>query len=167
VPSKYAHSFQPAGLSYTNVTANITETQDYVGISLTYRITGYIKNACQVPIPGVLVNANNYGTSDITDTNGFYEVWVDNNWSGTVTPSKTHYTFGPINRAYTNVLANQTGQDYTATNIYDLDCDSFIGYGDIEIIGENWLQSGPNVPGDFDQDNILNFLDWADFALVW
>jgi hypothetical protein len=29
--------------------------------------------------------------------------------------------------------------------------------------------SGPNVPGDIhkDQDNIVNFLDFADFAPVW
>jgi hypothetical protein len=30
-------------------------------------------------------------------------------------PSKTGYTFTPANRTYTNVLANQTGQNYTAT----------------------------------------------------
>ena len=37
--------------------------------------------------------------------------------SGTVTPSKTGYTFTPASRTYANVLANQTLQDYTATAI--------------------------------------------------
>jgi hypothetical protein len=166
VLSKYAYAFQPSSLTYANVTEDIAE-QNYVGTLQTYKITGNIKNACEVPIEGVLVEANNGGGSDTTDTNGDYEVWVSYNWSGTVTPSKAHYTFDPVNRAYTDVLDDKTGQDYLANNIYDLDCDGSIGYGDIAVIGENWLQTGPNIPGDFDKNNIVNFLDFADFALVW
>jgi hypothetical protein len=40
---------------------------------------------------------------------------VPSGWSGTVTPSNACYTFNPPNRIYSNVTANQTAQNYTAT----------------------------------------------------
>jgi hypothetical protein len=49
------------------------------------------------------------------DGSGLYSFTVPSGWSGTVTPSKTGYTFTPPSRSYTNVLANQTAQNYTAT----------------------------------------------------
>jgi len=169
VPSKYAYGFDPNSKTYVNVTEDVVEEQDYAGTLLTYTITGYIKNSCEVPIEGVLVDANNAGGQDTTDSNGFYEVWVDYNWSGTVTPTKKHYTFEPNSKAYTDVLEDKTGQDYLADNIYDLDCNGSIGFGDVAIISENWLDTGPDVPGDLhkDEDDIVNFLDFAEFGLVW
>jgi hypothetical protein len=50
-----------------------------------------------------------------SDGSGFYSFTVPYNWSGTVTPSKTYYTFSPVNRAYTNVVQNQINQNYTVT----------------------------------------------------
>jgi len=131
-------------------------------------ISGYIENSCNVPTAGDVVNANNGGGSDVTDANGFYEVWVDYNWSGTVTPTKNNYSFDPNWTAYTDVLDDWVDQDYDANCIYDLDCDGSIGFGDVAIICENWLD-GPDLPGDFykDEDDIINFLDFADFANVW
>ena len=166
VPSKYAYAFEPNSITYANVTEDKAEVQNYVGTLLTYTITGYIKNACGTPIEGVFVDANNLSTSDISDANGYYEVWVADNWSGTVTPSKAHYTFDPSSKAYTNVLENKTGQDYLADNIYDLDCDGSIGFGDVAVISENWLSSSPEK-GDLNSDGIVNFVDFADFADVW
>ena len=169
VPSKYAYAFEPNSIAYFNVTEDKVEAQNYVGLLLTYTITGYIKNPCDVPIEGVLVDANNGGNSDTTDANGYYEVWVDYNWSGTVTPNKAYYTFDPNNNAYTDVLDDVIDANYVATNIYDLDCDGSIGYGDIVVISENWLVTGEDIPGDFykDENNIVNFLDFGDFANVW
>jgi hypothetical protein len=51
---------------------------------------------------------------------GSYSFVVSYNWSGTVTPSKEGYSFSPVNRPYTNVLANQTLQNYTATIGYKI-----------------------------------------------
>jgi hypothetical protein len=132
-------------------------------------ISGYIKNACNVAIKDVAVSANNGGGSDITDPNGFYEVVVDYDWSGTVTPSKTHYTFDPNSLPYTNVIVDMAEQNYAANNIYDLDCDGSIGLGDLMVMCENWLVTGVNVPGDLheDDDDIVNLLDFAEFASVW
>ena len=45
---------------------------------------------------------------------GAYSFTVSYYWSGIVTPSLAGYTFTPANRSYTNVIADQTAQDYTA-----------------------------------------------------
>ena len=169
-PGKTHYTFNPNSRYYEDVNRDYTADQNYTGNRLDFRITGYIKNECNVPIEGVLVDANNGGDENITDVNGFYEVWVDSAWSGTVTPSKTHYTFDPNSMSYANVLGDIADQNYVANNIYDLDCDGTIGYGDVAVISENWLTlGGPDVPSDFykDNDNIVNFLDFADFANVW
>ncbi|GAF76313.1 unnamed protein product, partial [marine sediment metagenome] len=78
-------------------------------------ISGYILDPCAAPVSGVSVDANNAGDSDITDPDGYYELWVPSGWSGTVTPTKAGYTFEPPNRTYTNVISDQLNQDYTAT----------------------------------------------------
>jgi hypothetical protein len=49
------------------------------------------------------------------DGSGFYSFTVPYNWSGTLTPSKTYYTFSPVNRTYTNVVQDQVDQNYTGT----------------------------------------------------
>ena len=169
VPSKEAYAFEPNSITYANVVEDIAESQNYVGTLLMYKITGTIENSCQVPIEGILVEANDGGSSDLTDPNGYYEVWVDYNWSGTVTPAKQHYTFDPNMMTYMNVLNDAADQVYIATNVYDLDCNGSIGLGDLAILCNHWLETGPDVPGDFykDEDDIVNFLDFAVFANVW
>ncbi len=47
------------------------------------------------------------------DANGIYSFAVTFNWTGTVTPTKAGVTFSPASRSYTNLAANQTGQNYT------------------------------------------------------
>jgi hypothetical protein len=131
------------------------------------RIAGYIKNGCNVPIAGVLVDADNGGGEDTTDSNGFYELWVGNGWSGTVSPAKQDYTFNPNSRNYTNVLSDQVDQNYVADNVYDLDCDGSIGLGDVGVIADNWLLEGPGNPADLAPDEIVNFLDFAEFGNIW
>ena len=112
-----------------------------------------------------LIDADNGGSEGTTDANGFYEVWVDSDWSGTVTPTKQYYTFNPASISYFSVLADQPDQNYIAdNNIYDLDCDGYIGLGDIGIMAENWLGTGS---ADFDQSGKVDFLDFAALSMVW
>ena len=47
------------------------------------------------------------------DGSGGYSFQVPINWSGTVTPSKAGYNFSPASMSYTNVLADQAGQNYS------------------------------------------------------
>jgi hypothetical protein len=132
-------------------------------------ISGHIHGPDDAPIEGVTVTLDVGGNSDTTDPNGHYEVPVVHNWSGTIAPVKDGYLFGPSKRTYSNVATDLSGQNYKDISIYDLDTDGLIGLGDVEIMYENWLRVGPDIPGDFykDEDNTVNFLDFADFADVW
>ncbi len=52
----------------------------------------------------------------------------------------------------------------------DLDGDRFIGWGDVGIMSEYWLgdpNTDPNVRGNLNNDDIVNFLDFAKFGLAW
>jgi hypothetical protein len=84
-----------------------------------------------------------------------------------VMPTKTHYTFAPNWMSYVDVLADQPEQNYTAGNIYDLDCDGSVGWGDFEILVNNWPLAGPAIRGDFIPDGVVNFLDFAEFVRIW
>jgi subtilisin family serine protease len=48
----------------------------------------------------------------------------------------------------------------------DLNGSGFIDWGDIGIMGENWLVPGP-AGGDFNKDGVVNFLDFAELARAW
>ena len=65
------------------------------------------------PLAGVVMNG--LTGSPTTNASGVYTGTVTSGWSGTVTPTLAGYTFSPANRTYSNVTANQTAQDYTAT----------------------------------------------------
>jgi lysophospholipase L1-like esterase len=163
-PSKYTYVFEPNSRYYEDVNQDYAADQNYTGNELDFRITGYIKNECNVPIEGVLVDANNGGDEDTTDVNGFYEVWVDSAWSGVVTPTKVHCTFDPNWMSYVDVLADQPDQNYVADNVYDLDCDGRIGWGDVAVMAYNWLENGP---ADFDHSGSVDFQDLAEFGWIW
>ena len=165
-PAKYAYAFEPNSASYANVLAD-QPGQNYTGTLMTFRITGYIKNKCDVPIAGVLVSANNGGGQGTTNAEGLYEIWVDYAWSGTVTPDKQYHTFAPAAIDYVEVLADKSGQNYAANNVYDLDCNGLIELGDISVLAENWLAAEPDNQADLTADGIVNFQDFADFGLVW
>ncbi|MDD5327870.1 MAG: metallophosphoesterase, partial [Phycisphaerae bacterium] len=77
-----------------------------------YTISGTITTDGS-PLAGVTMNG--LPGNPVTDANGFYIAGVVSGWSGTVTPTKSNYTFTPTSRPYSNVTADQTGQNYTAT----------------------------------------------------
>jgi len=166
VPTKYAYGFVPTSIDYNYVTTNYNN-QDYTGKLLTFIISGYIKNQCNVPINGVLINASNGPGQCITDANGFYELWADYGWTGTVCPTKKDYIFEPNSITYDSMLLDVMSQDYAANDLYDLDCDGSIGFGDLAIVLQNWLAAGPDVTGNFNRDAVLDFLDFAIFSQRW
>jgi hypothetical protein len=51
----------------------------------------------------------------------------------------------------------------------DIDGNGFIEWDDLRIMCDNWLSEGTDIPGDIyeDEDNIVNFLDFAEFGLAW
>jgi lysophospholipase L1-like esterase len=165
-PIRCDYVFEPNSRYYEDINQDYTD-QDYTGNKLDFRITGYIRNECNTPIEGASVDANNGSYEDTTDINGFYEVWVDEGWSGTITPSKKKFTFEPNGVSYVDVQADQPGQNYAAYNAYDLNCDGSVDESDFGIMAANWLVTGPEVPGDFVADGVVDFLDFANFGATW
>jgi len=164
-PDKSAYVFEPNSRNYQDVNQDYDVDQNYIGIELGYKISGFVKNECNAPIVGVEIDVNDGGSDDATDSAGYYEIWVFSGWSGFVTPARLHHTFDPNLRNYTDVMDDQPDQNFIANNIYDLDCDGLIGLGDVSVIAYNWLTAGPQ--GDFVDDGIVDFVDFAEFGLVW
>jgi hypothetical protein len=110
-PSKSGYTFSPPSASYSNVTSNQT-AQNYTATAITPTISG------NAGVAGATLSYTD-GTSKTAtaDGSGNYSFTVSNNWSGTVTPSKSNYTFSPASRSYSNVTSNKTNQNYTATSV--------------------------------------------------
>jgi hypothetical protein len=109
-PSKACYTFWPVNRSYANILTDQI-AQDYTArpTSTTYNLTG------NTGIAGVTLSYTE-GTlkTVVSDLNGNFSISVPCGWTGTVTPSLAGYFFSPSNKTYTNVPANQTGQNYAA-----------------------------------------------------
>jgi len=81
----------------------------FKGTVKTFHISGSVGE------PGVTMQGLPGTPALVTDENGVYSVAVKYGWSGTVTPVKQGYTFEPKQRAYSNVTADKTTDDYVAT----------------------------------------------------
>ncbi len=110
-PSKTGYTFSPAGRTYTNVNSNIL-SQNYAPSLITFVISG------NAGVAGVALNYTD-GTDKqvLSDSSGNYSLTVSYNWSGDVTPTKTAFAFTPVKRAYSGVLSNFAGQNYTAQDL--------------------------------------------------
>jgi peptidyl-Lys metalloendopeptidase len=86
------------------------ETTNSGGGVTTYTITGNAGVSA-----AVLSYTDGTAKTATADGSGNYSITVPSGWSGTVTPSKSGYTFNPAYTTYSNVAANQTAQNYTAT----------------------------------------------------
>jgi len=115
-PTHNLYTFNPTSQSYSNVSANLT-VQNYTA-DPKHRIEGLVKTSGGAGVGGVTVTFDGSGSfssgSVTTDLSGFYQHYVENEWSGTVSPSKTGYTFSPVQRIYNRVGSSQLNQDYTA-----------------------------------------------------
>jgi len=85
------------------------------GASVSFTISGTVKlngsalaGVTMTGLPG----------NPTTDANGFYSAVLSDGWGGTVKPLKTGYVFNPETRGYPPEHYDQTGQDYTASELY-------------------------------------------------
>jgi outer membrane protein assembly factor BamB len=109
--SKADWGIAPPSRTYSSVAADQTN-QDYTAFQP--KISGYVRDSGGTGIVGVAVSADNGGGSDTTDATGYYQVTVPYGWSGTVTPVKEGWHIDPPNWTYTNVVADQSNQNYSA-----------------------------------------------------
>ncbi len=93
-------------------------------------ISGYVQTPTGEGIADVLIFADTFGGSAVTDENGYYELTVPDivrpvpsPWTGTVTPCKTDWSFDPVEISYTDLSEDVSGQDYVGTYI-GAGCDS-------------------------------------------
>ena len=106
---------------------SITEVEAWSVATLYYQIGGTV-TANGGPLAGVTFAATNGGACTPSDANGQYSCSVAQGWSGSVTPSIGGYTFAPASRAYSEVQAGQTGQDFAVggtvtVRVYHIDVD--------------------------------------------
>jgi hypothetical protein len=109
-PTKSGYTFSSSSQSYSNVTSN--QTQNYTGTVQTFTISGYVRTSGGAGISGVVMSGLTGNPSTAVD--GSYTATVNYGWSGTVTPTKSGYTFSSSSVPYTNVTSNQS-QNYTGT----------------------------------------------------
>ncbi|MCK5838356.1 MAG: hypothetical protein KAG99_00850, partial [Bacteroidales bacterium] len=63
----------------------------------------------------VTVTFDNSGGSAATDEHGYYCIELPAAWTGTATPSKSGYSFAPVDMTYTDILNSPRNQDYVGT----------------------------------------------------
>jgi hypothetical protein len=108
-PSKLGYTVMPSGTSYSSVAVN--QSVNYTATLLTFVISGFVKTAALSPMMNVVMNG--LPSSPVTNSIGFYSDTVGYGWQGTVTPSKSGYSFTPPSITYAGVLSSQSNQDYT------------------------------------------------------
>ncbi len=102
------YNFPESPRTYSNVTADILN-QNFTPYQP--KISGYIRKTDGTSLIGATITASNGGGSDITDANGYYEITVPYDWSGTVSASLAGYGF--TDKSYSNVTTDQVNQDFT------------------------------------------------------
>ena len=92
-------------------------TLDSAPATVSINVTAYIISG-NAGVAGATLSYYDGMPKTVTaDGSGAYTFQVPTGWSGTVTPSKAGYTFDPASMTYTNVLADQTGQNFSATGV--------------------------------------------------
>lgn len=116
-PSRIGFTFDPVNRTYTDITAD-QMNQDYTANFVPVHIYGHVESdaggGMYVGIADVAIQAST-GESTNTVADGFYGLTVPWGWSGTITPSKSGWNFSPVSRTYSNVVSDQTVQNYLGT----------------------------------------------------
>jgi len=112
-PTKTGYMFVPSIRSYSNVTSSQVD-QDYDTSVIQLTIIGKIVDFAGVGLQGAIIAFSNGGGTATTDSDGIYSKTVSYGWSGSATPSKTGHQFFPKHRDYSNMVSNQTNENYTS-----------------------------------------------------
>ncbi len=80
------------------------------GVDQYRTISGYVRTSQGIGISRVRMSGDSCSS---TNGSGYYSCTVSNGWSGTITPSKSRYSFSPTIRSYSNVIFNMSNENYT------------------------------------------------------
>jgi hypothetical protein len=112
-------TFNPPSITYTNLIYGQV-VQNYTGTHVPVTISGYVRDGVNNGISNVVMTFSNSTGTVITDATGFYTKDVSYGYSGTVTPSLSKWTFNPSSISYSNVIDNQTNQNYVGIYNYNI-----------------------------------------------
>jgi hypothetical protein len=114
-PSKAGYGFIPVSRSYSNLAGNQTAA-DFSATAITYTISGRVTLDGN-GLGGVTITVSGtQGCSVSTDSNGYYSCpGLPAGGSYTVTPSKLSYSFSPSSLVFSNLSADQTAANFTAS----------------------------------------------------
>ncbi|HEV3469852.1 MAG TPA: M12 family metallo-peptidase [Pyrinomonadaceae bacterium] len=119
--SSATYNFTPSSRSYTALAANQTGQNFSVASRKTYAISGRVTRAgTTTALGGVTLTVRNSSGAVVKTTtsaaDGTYSLTgITAGYNYTVRPSLTGKTFTPASRSYTNLIANQTGQNYAGS----------------------------------------------------
>jgi peptidoglycan/xylan/chitin deacetylase (PgdA/CDA1 family) len=108
-PAKLSYRFSPASVTYTDITydlinRNFTATQaPDCNISGSTGVDGVV----MVGLPG----------NPVTSGGGLYSAVVPYGWGGTITPTKTNYSFSPGSVSYTYVTSDMPNRDFVTSQV--------------------------------------------------
>ena len=105
------YQFEPFNLSYSNIKENQTD-QNYTGKKI--NISGYVFDPNHQPIKDVQLTFTNPDRTIKTDANGFYNLVLDYQWTGSVTPQKIGFNFQPEKYDYYKIFTSRAYINYTA-----------------------------------------------------
>ena len=112
IPSLAGYSFAPTSRPVTALSGDLT-AQDFSASVLTYTVSGKISGAV---LAGV--NVSDGTTSTTTDSNGAYSFSGEPYGTSLVlTPSLAGYTFSPAEISINSIKGNQTGKNFTSSNL--------------------------------------------------
>ena len=110
-PSKSGCTFSPPNRAYTNLTTS-PAAQNFT-VNQSFTLSGRVADTNGTGVSGVAISG--LPGTPVTDAGGNYAATVSYGFSGTATPNKPGYAIAPASRAYSNVIADQTAQDYAGT----------------------------------------------------
>jgi len=114
-PSSSNTKWSPEERSVTVINANISG-QNFTGTVYPYRVYGYVRDASGVGIGDVTVTCPGAATEEYATTSyGYYNFYVLEGATVTVTPSKTGWSFSPASQTVTTQTTYTYLPDFTGT----------------------------------------------------
>ena len=113
-PTGQGFQYEPFDKSYNNIKENQTD-QNYTGKKM--NISGYIFNPNHQPIKDVQLTFTNPDRTITTDANGFYNLVLDYQWTGSVTPQKIGFNFQPEKHDYYKIFTSRAYMNYRSSQM--------------------------------------------------
>ncbi|MEZ5338449.1 MAG: carboxypeptidase-like regulatory domain-containing protein [bacterium] len=115
IPSKTDYLFAPSSRN-VNVSASDVNNQNFTGsLDLKFSVSGTVLDVFDAPLGGVSLTLTPGGKQAISNSLGEFSIADVSPGSYTLTPTRSGWSFAPVNRAVTVVASNVSGQDFSGT----------------------------------------------------